>query len=1389
MLLATLTYKKLLIRFCSISIVLTIFTFSAYNQNRQISFQTLQEGLSHPWVMCTLKDSQSFMWFGTHDGLNKFDGTNFIVYEHDPADTNSISFNSINTILEDRNANIWVGTSKGLNLYNREKDNFTTIDYFGNDLFNIRTIYCDNENNLWIGTAGRGLLVYNPQNSRIKHYTHDDKDKNTIASRFINCIISDDENNLWIGTRAGLDLFNKKTGTFIHFAHDSKNPKSLSNNTVNALAFDKEGELLIGTYGGGINKLIKKDNEYIFSPFKKSSNLGSINHNNILSLCADTKGNLWVGTENGGLRCLCYQSDEFIDFFSEDGNPKSLGSNSIWSIYEDDIGIIWIGTFNKGLNIIDEKHEKFELIQRISGSSNTLANNNVRSFSEDAQGNLWIATDGGGVSCFNLKSRQFIDRVNNSDLTSKAVMSVLFDSKQNLWLGTWTGGIERFNKYGKKIKNYKDEEGLGFFHNIICLYEDRKGNILAGTAGRGLYIYDKANDSFKQFPGIDKTTVLSNRAYINAILEDHNNNLWVGTSYGLACMEKKNEGKLLVSEYLHAPGSNKGVYITCIFEDSKNHLWIGTLEGLYLFNSQNSTFTIFLKQDGLPNNKIMGILEDINGNLWISSNKGISKFNTSDKTFENFAKEDGLNSNAFNPRACIKTSSGELFYGGNNGMNAFFPDSIKLNTIIPPVYLTKFKIFNNPVKIGTKDSPLQKHITESSEITLTYKQNSFTIEYVALNYTRSEKNQYAYILEGFDPEESGWNFVGNKQSATYTNLGAGKYIFKVAGSNNDKIWNDNPTELLITVLPPYWKTVWAYLLYFLIFSSVLFGFVRLLVIRAKQAQRLKIERMNHEKDEELNREKTHFFTNISHELRTPLSLISTPLEQIITTGQVQGELKNRIKLVFRNVEKLNRLVNELMDFTKSEESRHKLIVQKGDIVKFAHEVYFMFMDEAKRREIDYSFVAEKEEINAWFDGNKMEKIILNLISNSFKYTSDQGKILLKVEESEVSEKIESESIADSKSVAKKNVKISVIDNGSGISSEYQEKVFERYFQNPENDIKSQSGTGIGLALAKQFIELHHGNIQVKSDKWKETCFSIDFPLGNNHYHKNEIVTEPIDINSSILKPNDSSELTAQGNQEYSEMQYQILVVEDNTDLREYIVSTLSVKYKVLEAADGDSGYDIAMENTPDLIISDILMPKITGIELCEKLKQEITTSHIPVILLTAKATIEDQIEGIETGADMYITKPFNINYLEVTIKNLIETRKKLFQRFSQEAFILPKEISSNTLDQRFLGKAVEYINMNVASEEITVESLASYLTMNRSNVYRKIKALTGQTATEFIRTVKLKMAIKYFKTGDNNISEIAFKTGFDSPGYFTKCFKKQFGTSPSEFLEKQKQEK
>jgi ligand-binding sensor domain-containing protein len=968
------------------SVIITIYIISYFlcpvsGQDKTIRFQTICEGLSNNHVKTILMDSRGFMWFGTNDGLNKFNGLDFDFYENNPSDSTSLSHNSINIIKEDRLSRIWVGTANGLVIYNRDKDNFERIQEFAHrDILYVTSIFFDENDVAWIGTSGNGIYLYDYKAGKLTQFSHSNHHNGSLASNFIVDIVSDGQ-NIWIGTRNGLNLFNKNDSTFLKFAHDPDNPNSLSNNIISSLAVDRSNAIWIGTFGGGLNQLtLNNKHQYEFQRFHKLEADKGIK-NNILALCPDYYGNIWIGIENGGLSYLDRSSGNIVNYKSEDGNHNSLISNSIWSIYEDKNQILWIGTYNKGVNIIDKHYEKFNIFQKNPLSNHALIHNSIKAFSEDKSGLLWIATDGAGVCCFNPKTRKFIQVTDNKYLSSLAAISILADSRQNVWVGTWGGGVERLSLSGQKVKNYRMESGFGPGNNVMSLYEDKSGVVWAGSYGKGLYKYNPLRDEFEQVIDTTGKTQLRGTSFIGTILEDSHNNLWVGTLYGLVKINRSNDNGYLFSEFGYTvhPGSISSFRITTLFEDSQGVLWVGTDDGLNRLCNDGKSFKVYQKAEGLPSNYIKGILEDAEGSLWISTNKGLTRFRPDLDTFYYFTKDDGLASNEFNNNACIMASSGEFFFGTTNGINSFFPDSVTFNNYLPPVYITNFEIMNYPGMKKAKKVYYNHNVTVNQTVTLSHEKNSFKIDFVALNYTRPEKNRYKYKLEGFDKE---WNGPTAGRSATYTNLSAGSYTFFVIGSNNDGLWNQSPAMIDITILPSIWKTNLAYVLYTLIIIAVSFGFIRLWLIKASQEQVLKLEKGHREKEEALNQLKIQFFTNLSHELRTPLTLIVGPLNKLLKEFQNEKESV----LIRNNVNRLKVLVDQILDFRMIENERMNFVSTKTNINVLVRNILVDFSDFAHQKSIQIEYHSSVKDIELSVDEDKIKKIISNLLTNSLKFT-------------------------------------------------------------------------------------------------------------------------------------------------------------------------------------------------------------------------------------------------------------------------------------------------------------------------------------------------------------------------------------------------------------------
>lgn len=1347
-------------------------------QDIKFNHLLVKDGLSQGWVRSICQDRQGFLWFGTGDGLDRFDGYECKVYKNSPSNKNSLSNNNIKKVYEDSKGNLWIGTHEGLNLYNRQLDIIQPIS--STSQFSIEDISTGNDGNILIASPV-GLFSLNVSNYSLKLL---------IPNAYVNTIYRDRKSNIWLGTFNGLFLVNTNEYSYKPFRFDELNHDGSIDNNIRSICQDKQGRFWLGTNSSGLI-LMEFKNDHLDKPFiknffHKTDDKQNISPGAILSIIDDQNGKLWIGIENGGLNIIdlksfCPDRCIFSHFFYNLTDNSSISDNSIHSIYRDNQNTIWIGTCGNGVSYYNKLAYKFKTVRHIPYDPNSITDNHVNVLYKEAE-NLWIGTEG-GLDIWNKRYNTFKHyRHNPKDINSlgaNSVWSVFRDSRENVWIGTWAGGLDLMNEKSGTFTHFsydpKNEKSIGG-GNIFRIIEDRDRKLWIASMIGGLNEFDYKTKTFKRYQYDSKKNSLSNN-WVDNLMEYGKDEIWISTNRAVDIYNKKT-GKF--TSFRHNPADKKSISYngaTVLFKDSRNSIWIGTEAGLNLFNRTDSTFRCYRDENGLPNNTINGIVEDDHGNLWLSTNKGITKFingiTAPEKpVFKNFDVSDGLQGNEFIHPSYCKDPNGYIYFGGNDGFNVFHPDSLAQNSTKPKVVITNLMIFNKPAEVGNDRSPLKKIISLTSEITLTHRQSVFTLEYAALNYIAPEKNKYAFILEGFEKE---WNYVGPKRSATYTNLDPGEYIFRVKASNNDGIWNEEGASIRILILPPWWKTTWARTLYFLLILTTLYFLRKYTIISTIVKKQLWLEYKEKEKSEELNRLKIQFFTNVSHELRTPLTLIMSPLEHMLKSERLNPDFKNQLQLIYRNADRLSRLVNDLMDFTKIEYNKLILSTQPDDVVLFTKEIYNSFSEIATRSQIEYTFSCEHKSTTLCFDPDKLEKIMLNLLSNAFNFSSSGGKITVSLET------ISREDHASTH--ANEYVKISVIDNGPGIPPEHLDKIFDRFYQIPENKQHHQSGTGIGLALVKSLVELHRGRITVTSEPYKETCFSVFLPFSTNGFIPDESIRDNRTFKEKFAPKTDlNPESSPQKSVALKSGKPLLLIVEDNYELRKYMVSHLQKDYRIIEAENGGTGYEKILETFPDLVISDIIMNEVTGIELCRKVKENISTSHIPIVLLTAKATINDKIEGIETGADAYITKPFNLEYLRITVRKIIETRKKLYKRFSQDVYIIPREISGNYLDQKFLEKAIDYIQQNLTDTELSVENLAYYLLMSRSQAYRKIKALTGQSVTEFIRTIRLKMAIALLEEGKLSISEIGFKVGFTSPAYFTKCFRLQFGRSPSEYI-------
>lgn len=1330
------------------------------------------------------KDSRGLMWFGSSEGLCRFDGTNVTVYKHEPGNEASLCHNEITAIIEDNDHNLWIGTAHGLNRYNPQQDRFENIDSLDRNKNHLSNLFItalaqDSRGQLWIGTLGSGINIYDPVNFRFDYkYFNNSRDNYVPVDYITSILIYDDK--AWIGTRAGIKIFNTET-------HEEESlpdvGESLQKKKITRIIHGHDGNLWISTYDGEIVCLSTGQNIHRIKTYQNLLQ-GSQAATSVTDLGYDRSKNLWLVTENAGISYLNTSSGNVIQLLPDEGNPYSLPSRSIRTVYVTDDERIWIGTYNKGLFFADTRLKKFEWYKRNPLSTESLRGNDVRAFSEDKEGNLWIATDG-GLTMFNIKRRETHNpEYINKKLGDKLIKDVLIDTRGNLWIGTRDDGVVMVNLKTNTITDFNVTSSGTGNNKVVCIYEDKRNTIWVGTLGSGLFYFDKNSHRFISLCEKDQEEYIPDKAFVTSIVEATDNTLWVGTLYGLYALQRKTDNIFLYKVYYsnNTLGSLSSSRIQVIYEDPDEQLWFGTYDnGLNLLDKENGTFEHYIEGNGLPNNSIKAIIADSKGNLWISSNSGLSKFNPRTRTSKNYSTEDGLNSNSFHVNACLKTATGEFVFGGDNGFNVFYPDSIHEYNNPPVVHLTDLRINNASLKIGAENSPLKKHIGFINSISLSYDQHSFMIDFAAISYGPPEKNQYCYKLEGF---EDTWNCIRSHRTATYTNIDAGNYVLLVKGANSDGVWSEVPARLSITVHPPIWKTWWALLLYTILCISIAYIVYRVRTERIKIKNQLKLEKMEREKEHELTLSKMRFFTNISHELRTPLSLILMPLESIVSSPYLPSAIKKSLHTAYKNATSLMRLVNELMDFSKLDNAKPFLKVQKGEIIQFITEITSSFSDISEKRNITLNIAATPPPLYGWFDRDKLEKILRNVLSNAFKFSPDNGDIKVLIDIKNQNNRKHNEPASRESQESLRYLEVIVIDNGVGIAPDELPFIFDKFYQAKSSFNIQNPGTGIGLSLTKALIELHHGNIIAESVPDKETRFIITFPIDKCAYPDEEVIEAPMDIlendhdhasyESVVIDPNLGKP--------------ELLIIEDNDELREYLVAEFSIEFSVTEAKDGNDGLLAAFEKIPDLIVSDVVMPTKTGIELCREIKSDIRTSHIPFILLTAKTTTEDQVKGLETGADVYVTKPFSARVLKAHVKQIILARRKLYVHFSQDAYLMPGNLTSNEIDKEFLQKAIDFINENLLNTQLSVESIAELFNLSRSQVYRKIKALTGQTVVEFIRVIRLKHALKLMETKKYTLSEVSYLSGFNSLSYFTRSFKDQYGKAPSEYITEAKNE-
>ena len=1346
-------------------------------------FYSTDKELSNSLINAVYQDRKGFIWIATENGLNKFDGTRFSIYRHNATDSTSLKNNYVRTLFEDSRGNFWIGCINGLQRYDRATDNFHELFISrkdGRKNPHITSIIERRNGDLWIATSGQGAISLK-KNSNPASFHIETELTDRIGSNYLNVIFEDSRQNLWIATEEkGLYRYSPESKELKSY----KAPYHIAGDDVSAICEDAHGQIFVGTLTKGLFRLSSRQ-EGNFEPvlYQNRMNL------NIRTLIIDTRGKLIIGTDGEGVKEYQPQQDIIVDSEINAG-PFDFSKSKVHSLIEDKDHNLWLGIFQKGLILVPGISNKFDYYGYKSIHNNTIGSSCVMAIHTDEQAIIWIGTDNDGLYAINDQGKQlrhYTHQAGNPQSVPGTILCLYEDSNQELWLGSYFDGLARMNK---QTGTCQDATSLlqGNLNagkpKVSCIIEDKNKNLWVGTYGSGLYKINLPTQHVTYYESTrnENDDWSINRLpndWISYLLEDKEGMIWIGTYKGLAVLNPQTDNFI---NYKKQNNLLPGYVVYSLLESSNGEIWAGTSEGLVCLNKDRLTPVLFTTADGLPSDIICGLAEDEKKNIWISTHQGISKLNPPEKKFINYYAGDGLQGNEFTRTAVFKDKRGKIFFGGTNGVTAFYPQDITEIKKEMNVLITGFHVANRPVKKGDKSG--NNVITDTAamdteQFTLAYNENTFSIDFSVLEFSNPDRISYQYKIKELGDEwistQPGTNRV------TYSSLKPGKYTFSVQARDHNNFSNIRTVTIAIT--PPWYQTWWAKVIWGCLGALLIYALTMYILSRIRHRQ----EVMRQKHMEQINEAKLQFFINISHEIRTPMTLIISPLEKLLAE---HSEKQPVYLMIYRNAQRILRLINQLMDIRKLDKGQMHLKFRETDIVGFINDLMQTFNYQAQKKNITFTFEKELEgadSLKVWIDLNNFDKVLMNVLSNAFKYTHEGGNIevLLKTGHNDAY-----------RGALKDYFEIDITDNGIGIDKNKIEQIFERFYQIDNDMTQSNFGTGIGLHLSRSLVELHHGIIKAENrEDGQGTRFVIRLPLGSNHLKAEELENpEETGSEPTISQlPKDSIYETEEENKtnEYrkpkAKTRYRVLIVEDDEEIRRYIRSELDSDFRIYECTNGREGLETILKEKPDLVISDVMMPEMDGITLCRKIKQNININHIPIILLTAKSKAEDQIEGLEIGADAYIVKPFNTELLRTTISNLIANRERLRGKLVGEQQVEEKitKIEMKSNDEILMSKVMKTINDHLADPTLNVEMLAANVGMSRVHMHRKLKELTNQSARDFIRSIRLKQAANLLREKNLSVSEVAYATGFSNLSHFSNTFRDFYGISPSEYKEQQ----